>query len=63
MAAYESNFSSGRCNEVDCKLTEDEILRLEESYVPHALVGVMAQNKRENAAQKHVWSVGNQKIE
>lgn len=48
---------------VDCKLTEDEILRLEESYVPHALVGVMAQNKRENAAQKHVWSVGNQKIE
>lgn len=48
---------------VDCKLTEDEILWLEESYVPHALVGVMAQNKLENAAQKHVWSVGNQKTE
>ncbi len=42
-----------------------------EQYVGRALrdfarrdeVGVMAQNKRENAAQKHVCSVGNQNIE
>ena len=31
---------------VDLKLTEEEIRYLEELYVPHALVGVMAQNGR-----------------
>ncbi len=43
-------------------LTEDEIACLEEPYVPHPLAGVMAQNKRENAKQKHVWSTGDQTI-
>jgi aryl-alcohol dehydrogenase-like predicted oxidoreductase len=34
----------GAVKAVDLKLTEDEIDYLEELYVPHALVGVMAQN-------------------
>lgn len=43
-------------------LTDGEIAWLEEPYVPHALVGVMAQNTARAAAQPHVWSTGNQKI-
>ncbi len=43
-------------------LTDGELAYLEEPYVPHPLAGVMAQNKRENAKDKHVWTTGNQKI-
>ena len=43
-------------------LTPEEINYLEEPYVPHPLAGVMAQNKRESAKEKHVWSTGDQKI-
>ena len=35
---------------------------LEEPYVPHNLVGVMAQNTQASAKESHVWSAGNQKI-
>ena len=52
----------GAAKAVDLELTEDEIAYLEEPYVPHALAGVMAQNKPANAKEKHVWSTGNQKI-
>lgn len=47
---------------VDLTLTEEEIAYLEEPYVAHALVGVMAQNKPETSNEKKVWSVGDQKI-
>ncbi|VBB04897.1 aldo/keto reductase [Lucifera butyrica] len=47
---------------VDLRLTEEEIFYLEELYVPHTLVGVMAQNKPETSNEKKVWSVGDQKI-
>lgn len=47
---------------VEFKLTDEEISYLEEPYLPHALAGVMAQNKPELAREKHVWSTGNQKI-
>lgn len=47
---------------VELKLVDEEISYLEEPYLPHALAGVMAQNKPENALEKHVWSAGNQKI-
>lgn len=47
---------------VDLVLSDEEISYLEEPYVPHALAGVMAQNKPENAKQKHVWSTGDQII-
>lgn len=52
----------GAAKAVELELTEDEIAYLEEPYVPHALAGVMAQNKPANAKKKHVWSTGNQKI-
>lgn len=39
----------GAVKAVDLTLTEDEIAYLEELYVPHALVGVMAQNGKQKA--------------
>ena len=47
---------------VDIKLTNEEIAFLEELYVPHNLVGVMAQNTTDNAKKDHVWSTGKQEI-
>ena len=43
-------------------LTPEETAYLEAPYVPHNLVGVMAQNTPSAAKEKHVWSTGNQKI-
>ena len=40
---------------VDLNLAADEIAYLEDPYVPHALVGVMAQNKPADASKEHVW--------
>ena len=48
---------------VDLELTTDEISYLEELYLPHQLAGVMAQNKPQNAKEKHVWTTGAQKID
>lgn len=45
---------------VDLKLNSDEIVYLEQLYVPHNLVGVMAQNTAACAKEKHVWSTGDQ---
>ncbi len=47
----------------DLVLTQDEINYLEELYLPHPLAGVMAQNKPQNAKEKHVWTTGDQKID
>ena len=44
------------------KEDEKEIKYLEEPYVPHRLVGVMAQNTISASTEKKVWSVGNQKV-
>ena len=44
------------------RLTETEIAWLEEPYVPHALVGIMAQNTATTAKEPHVWSTGNQNV-
>lgn len=52
----------GAVRAVDTELTAEEIAYLEEPYVPHALAGVMAQNKSVNKNEKHVWSTGSQKI-
>ena len=52
----------GAAKAVDLELTEDEITYLEEPYVPHRLVGVMAQNTQVSAKDDHVWSTGEQKI-
>lgn len=40
---------------VDLHLTDEEMAYLEEPYVPHAIVGVMAQNKPADSAKEHVW--------
>ena len=52
----------GAAKSVDLALTAEELSCLEEPYVPHALVGVMAQNTATAAKESHVWSTGNQEI-
>lgn len=52
----------GMVKAVGLCLTKEEINYLEEAYVPHKLVGVMAQNTAAQAKEKHVWSTGSQKI-
>lgn len=52
----------GAAKAVDLMLSDAELAYLEEPYVPHRLVGVMAQNTMAAAKEKHVWSTGNQKI-
>lgn len=52
----------GAAKSTEIELTADEIAYLEEPYVPHKLVGVMAQNTVSSAKDDHVWSTGNQKI-
>lgn len=52
----------GAAKAVDLVLSDAELVYLEEPYVPHALVGVMAQNTAAAAKEKHVWSTGNQRI-
>lgn len=47
---------------VSLKLTQVELAYLEEPYVAHELVGVMAQNTPETSDEKKVWSVGKQTI-
>ncbi len=52
----------GAAKAVDLTLTAEETAYLEAPYVPHALVGVMAQNTAAAAKKPHVWSTGNQEI-
>lgn len=52
----------GAVRAVDLDLTAEELAYLEEPYVPHALVGVMAQNTAATAKGSHVWSTGSQEI-
>ena len=52
----------GAAKATDLTLTDREIAYLEEIYVPHKLVGVMAQNTQTAVKEKHVWGTGNQEI-
>ena len=52
----------GAVDACDLKLSAGEIAYLEEPYIPHKLVGVMAQNTLEASNDKQVWSIGDQKI-
>ena len=45
----------GAAKATELKLTNDEITYLEEPYVPHGLVGVMAQNTSAAKTGKKVW--------
>ena len=49
----------GVAKAADLVLTPEEITYLEEEYIPHRLVGVMAQNTPAASKQQHVWSAGN----
>ena len=63
VGATKRHHVEGAASAVDLALTEEEISWLEGAYVPHRLVGVMAQNTRAAAGDKHAWSTGNQEIE
>ena len=52
----------GAARAVDLALTPEEQAWLEAPYVPHPLVGVMAQNTAAAAKERHVWSTGDQKL-
>lgn len=52
----------GAAKAAELTLTPEECAYLEEPYIPHKLVGVMAQNTPAAAKQQHIWSTGNQKI-
>lgn len=52
----------GAAKAAELELSAAELSYLEELYVPHKLVGVMAQNTQDTAKESHVWSAGNQKI-
>ena len=62
VGATKMHHIEGAAKAADLILSEEEAAYLEEPYVPHALVGVMAQNTRSAAKEKHVWLTGNQKI-
>ena len=46
----------GAAKAVELKLSQEETAYLEEPYVPHRLVGVMAQNTPSAKGKKHVWT-------
>ena len=52
----------GPADSTEFMLTPEEIAYIDEPYVPHALVGVMAQNTLAASGEQHVWSVGEQKL-
>lgn len=63
VGATKMHHIEGAVKAVDLVLTDDEIAYLEEPYVPHRLVGVMAQNTPATAKEQHIWSTSNQNIE
>lgn len=52
----------GAAKAAELSLTSKELAFLEEPYVPHRLVGVMAQNTASTSKETHVWTTGEQKI-
>lgn len=62
VGATKLHYIEGAVKATGLTLTADELAFLEEPYVPHNLVGVMAQNTPAAAKEKHVWSTGGQKI-
>ena len=62
VGATKPHHIEGAARAAELALNHDEIAYLEEPYLPHNLVGVMAQNTPETAKEQHVWSAGNQEI-
>ena len=63
VGATKLQHSDGAAKAVELTLSPDEIAYLEAEYVPHKLVGVMAQNTPAAAREQHVWSTGNQTLQ
>ena len=55
VGATKSHHIDGAVAAVQLELSDDEIAYMEEPYVPHAIVGVMAQNKPADSGKEHVW--------
>lgn len=55
VGATKPHHVDGAVAAVGLALTDEEIAYLEGPYVPHAIVGVMAQNKPADAGKEHVW--------
>ncbi len=56
VGATKMHHVEGAVNSVDLKLTKEEINYLEEQYVAHELVGVMADNKVSASDNEKVWA-------
>lgn len=63
VGATKRHHIEGAARAVELTLTPEETAYLEEAYIPHKLVGVMAQNTPATAREQHVWSTGSQAIE
>ena len=55
VGATKPHHVEGAVSAVDLALSADEVAYLEEPYAPHAIVGVMAQNKPADSGKEHVW--------
>ena len=62
VGATKPSHIEGATRAADLALSPEETAYLEQAYVPHDLVGVMAQNTPARAGQAQVWSTGNQAI-
>ena len=61
VGATKLNHIEGAAKAVELKLKDEECAFLEELYVPHPLVGVMAQNTPAAAGGVHAWTADRQK--
>ena len=61
VGATKPSHMDGAAKAVELELSPEETAYLEEPYVPHKLVGVMAQNTASSAKESHVWFNGKQK--
>lgn len=61
VGATKPHHIEGAVKAADLRLSAEEISYLEEPYIPHKLVGVMAQNTLDAGKEIHVSSAGNQK--
>ena len=62
VGATKLHHMEGAAKAVELALSEEETAYLEEPYVPHKLVGVMAQNTSVSSAASNVWPLGSRKI-
>ena len=63
VGATKPHHIEGAARAVAFTLTPEEAAYLEKPYIPHKLVGVMAENTPAAAKEQHVWGTGSQKIQ